>query len=274
MAYSLAGEDLVDAVVRIVRNHETTPRTAPTSAPASATPPASTTGREPEPEPADQISARRVGTYGTQALPTQTTFTYLHLPAADLRQPNPANAGMQPGHHPDRQLLYDGSIPLAQHLGIQLGTSPAQCSLNQYPDPIVFPAMIRYTALNGHISEAQWAQRFGTVSNRCPFGEHIWQGMLHELAALYLPSVRGYAGWTRWDQYRPAWFTIPRTFSRANAALRKCDIYNPAGNQTYPCMVLWSEAVPPAPEGITMICINILIRRSQPWRVHISWLEF
>ena len=131
-------------------------------------------------------------------------------------------------------------------------------------DHLVFASLLQHTSLRDTITENEWIMRFGKVSWDHPFGCRIWSGMYDELGSHYLPSK---SRWATREHFAPAWFEIPRVFSRVNAKLAKNAIHNPGSGLYYPCMAHRSGQF-----DVTMICIHILVKRSAAWRVDASWL--
>ena len=104
----------------------------------------------------------------------------------------------------------------------------------QPTDQQVFPLLLRYTSLQGAITSQEWESRFGMVSRAHPFGDNIWRGMYREMAAYLLTARRIWA--TIWTEYEPAWFQLPRNFSRVNAQIQMHEVRNPSSDQLYPCL--------------------------------------
>ena len=138
-----------------------------------------------------------------------------------------------------RELAQEVAIPrnLAQDVTNRSPRTPVDHRLfSQQPtDQQVFPLLLRYTSLQGAITSQEWESRFGMVSRAHPFGANIWHGMYYEMAVMYLPTARGIWG-TSWTNYEPAWFQLPRNFSRVNAQIQMHEALNPSSDQLYPCL--------------------------------------
>ena len=138
-----------------------------------------------------------------------------------------------------------------------------------------FGLLLRHTGLEGTITHDEWTKRFGKVSCAHPFGESIWRGMYTELVSDYLPfakmtsTLRDTLRRSR-EHFRPAWFEVARHFSMGNAKMPKDDHRNPGRQEFYPCMALEGDHA----GRVTMICINIMVKRSPPWSVDASWISW
>ena len=167
-----------------------------------------------------------------------------------------------PSHEVVQSSLMDNSLVVGPRK-----TVPHSWCEQPREDHLVFASLLEHTMLKGTITEDEWKERFGKVSWAHPFGCRIWSGMYDELGSLYLPSK---SLWWATKDFAPAWFEVPRVFSRDNAKLPKQAEVNPGSGLFYPCMANRFDNT----GGVTMICIHILVRRSAAWCVDASWLSW
>lgn len=134
-----------------------------------------------------------------------------------------------------------------------------------------FSKMLRHINCSGIMSLADWEALFGAVSATRPYGDQFWGGFTTFMVTVYNPSMtkRRYLA-----SMSPLWahFELPTKFAK-DSARRPKDASNTGSNTWYPCFV-W-----PADDGcgcqlFWMVCVNLALKKSQPWLVHVSWLRF
>ena len=94
--------------------------------------------------------------------------------------------------------------------------------------------------------------RYGTLSEDCPFGERVWDGLQQEFTGYrfsYLMTGRRFLGW----------FRCPSAFSQHNA-----------GRGVEPGDSVWYPAVfcDMNDEHVCMACLHIILVQCRPWKVH------
>ena len=94
--------------------------------------------------------------------------------------------------------------------------------------------------------------RYGTLSEVCPFGERLWDGLQQDFVGYrftYLMSGRRFLGW----------FRCPSAFSQHNA-----------GRGVEPGDSVWYPAVfcDMNDEHVFMACLHIILVQCRPWKVH------
>ena len=110
--------------------------------------------------------------------------------------------------------------------------------------------------MNEHNARS-YISRYGTLSEQCPFGERVWDGLQQDFLVYkfaYCMTGRRYLGW----------FQCPHVFSQANAGRP----VEPGDRVWYPavfCDVYWSDG-----EYVYMACLHIILVQCRVWKVHRS----
>jgi hypothetical protein len=100
-----------------------------------------------------------------------------------------------------------------------------------------------------------YISRYGTLSETCPFGERVWDGLHQDFIGYRFSdhmTGRRFLGW----------FLCPTAFSQENAG-RPAE---PGDSVWYPavfCDVYWSDG-----EYVYMACLHIILMQCRPWKVH------
>ena len=100
-----------------------------------------------------------------------------------------------------------------------------------------------------------YISRYGTLSENCPFGERVWDGLHQDFIGYRFSdhmTGRRFLGW----------FLCPTAFSQENAG-RPAE---PGDSVWYPavfCDVYWSDG-----EYVYMACLHIILIQCRAWKVH------
>ena len=139
------------------------------------------------------------------------------------------------------------------------------------------------------ITRAYYEETFGAVSQEHIYGDNVMHGM-RSLLDQYA-SVRGgwrFANSAGHSAPKVGWFVLPNesyrdgAFSKANAAQsvsddRRKQLMRLARNEEgaakpEPLRMAPSTPYPAAyvegPDGVYVACVNIIVRRSPPWKIH------
>jgi hypothetical protein len=99
---------------------------------------------------------------------------------------------------------------------------------------------------------------YGTLSEQCPFGDRVWDGLRADFSNYPYSNQ-----WQMTGRRFLGWFLCPQHFSRANAG----QAIVPGDSQWYPAV--FSDV-----EGqLYMACLHIVVVRGPPWPVHRSRVE-
>jgi hypothetical protein len=137
--------------------------------------------------------------------------------------------------------------------------------MDYYNKDASFQSLLRFLQCEGVMTLSEWEHVFGEVSPAAPWGSQFWPGFRNVI----MPSYWQHATKRRWlEQINPeeVWFCLPLNFSKASAA-RECSPSNPPSNSRYPGFCYRHG------EDEYVICAHMALRRSQPWKVHKTWIH-
>ena len=125
---------------------------------------------------------------------------------------------------------------------------------------------MRHICCERVLSKEEWEQWFGEISREYPYGRTFWDGFQRFMDIVYMPRILGRGkSWLAGIKPRMGHFTLPLSFSKRNAAA-PCDLVaNPASANKYPAMFFFEST------NCWMVCINIAVNQSKPWRVDPGW---
>ena len=150
-----------------------------------------------------------------------------------------------------------------------MAAASAPASSSAMATQFAFHNMMRHINCVNRLTQAQWEEIFGEVTETQPYGTRFWDGFRHLMITRYRPAMRKYQ---HLGALKPllAYFELPFKFSKEAAKQAKDIERNPGSGRHYPCWA-WRAI---NQEAVWIVCINICICSSDPWFVHSSWATF
>ena len=164
-----------------------------------------------------------------------------------------------PSHRQSQPTAVSQSKPQSQPTAV-----PQSKPQEPEPEPVVdamqlvlYHRMRSILNLSKNMNARSYISSYGTLSEKCPFGERVWDGLRRDFK-LYRYSDH----WRMTGPRSVGWFLCPNDFSAANAARPA----QPGDSVWYPavfCDVYWVDG-----EYVYMACLHIILIQCKAWKVH------